>query len=137
MAPCPSQGWQTGASSASARAISAAEASGYQAPLPATMTGRRAARLRSSARSRPGGTAADAAGAGPGGAAAVCAGGQGGVVLVLAGQVREPAEVGQAVVEAQDVVAVQAENHLEAVCLEDLDRGVARRDHSSSGGADH
>ena len=241
MAPCPSQVWQTGASSASARATSAAEASGYHAPLPATMIGWRAARMRSSARSRSGATAADTAGAGvgswrvewltledvaghldvgrsgpagdrqrervadraldvggagdaprglgdrregalgevdlvdaverlergvarngagerderragrhragdardrvegawtgggerdagPAGQAAVGLGGQGGVVLMLDGHVGDPAQVGQAVVERQDVVAVEAEHDLDAVGLENLDRGVARRD---------
>ncbi len=69
--------------------------------------------------------------------AAIGLGGQGGIVLVLHCHVRDPAQIRQAVVEPQDVVAVQAEDHLNAVCLENLDRGVARRDPSSSGRTDH
>ena len=85
-------------------------------------------------RARAGGDERDAGAAGQ---AAVRLGGQSGVVLVLDGHVLDPAEVGQPVVEAQYMVAVQAEDDLDAVGLEDRDRGVAGRDLASGGGADH
>jgi hypothetical protein len=51
--------------------------------------------------------------------------------------VNDPAEVGQAVIQAQDMVAVQAEDNVDVVGLDDFDRRVTWRDLPSGGGDDH